>query len=61
MPLFDFECSSCKCNFEKLINSNIKPECPQCGSTEGVTKLLSKPSGFKFNGNGYYCTDFKGK
>jgi putative FmdB family regulatory protein len=43
MPLFDFRCSSCECQFESLVRGGDVPECPQCGST-AVEKLVSLPA-----------------
>lgn len=39
MPLFDFQCSACQAQFEKLVRSSDVPACPHCGSTS-LTKLL---------------------
>jgi len=39
MPLFDFQCSACQAQFEKLVRAGDTPACPQCGST-AVTKLV---------------------
>ncbi|MBL8276821.1 MAG: zinc ribbon domain-containing protein [Pelomonas sp.] len=33
MPLFDFQCSACQAQFEKLVRSGDTPACPHCGST----------------------------
>jgi putative FmdB family regulatory protein len=41
MPLFDFNCRSCKHSFEALVLKRA-PKCPQCGS-EDLEKLLSMP------------------
>lgn len=58
--MFDFKCTACDNKFEKLVDSSVVDiECPLCGSI--ATKELSSPGAFKFNGSGYYCTDFKGK
>lgn len=61
MPLFDFKCDTCDVVFDKIVkNSEEKPQCPKCSSFN-CTKLLSAPGSLKFNGKGFYCTDFKGK
>lgn len=39
MPLFDFQCSACQAEFEKLVRHGDTPACPHCGST-ALNKLL---------------------
>ncbi|HLO96426.1 MAG TPA: zinc ribbon domain-containing protein [Burkholderiaceae bacterium] len=39
MPLFDFQCSACHAQFEKLVRGGDTPACPHCGST-ALNKLL---------------------
>lgn len=39
MPLFDFQCSACQAQFEKLVRSSDVPTCPHCGSA-ALTKLV---------------------
>jgi putative FmdB family regulatory protein len=41
MPLFEFRCSTCERDFEVLIRSGEKPECPECGE-KSLEKLLSE-------------------
>lgn len=43
MPLYDFHCSSCECQFESLVRGTDIPQCPECGST-AVKKLVSLPA-----------------
>lgn len=58
--LSDWKCQSCGHTFEKLVDSKVDTiDCIECG--ESAIKQLSAPGGFQFKGNGYYCTDFKGK
>ncbi len=41
MPLYEYECKSCKTKFEQLVfNHESKVTCRKCGS-ESVTQLLS--------------------
>lgn len=41
MPIFEFHCTNCNQDFEKLVfASDSKVECPQCGKTD-VRKLMS--------------------
>ncbi len=42
MPIYEYQCGSCNCCFEKLVfGSNPEVVCPSCGSNE-VAKRLSK-------------------
>ena len=36
MPLYGFDCKSCKHTFETLVNGNVEAgePCPNCGSTD---------------------------
>jgi len=37
MPLYEYQCRSCKAKFEELIGKTVpdhSPVCPQCGSTD---------------------------
>ena len=43
MPLFDFHCKQCNCNFELLVRGSTAYVCPECGSAE-VEKLVSRPA-----------------
>ena len=45
MPIYEYQCQECGEEFERLIRSFEKIECPECGS-EKVRKLLSR-FGFK--------------
>lgn len=41
MPIYGFSCNSCGKQFETLVRSDDKPECPSCGSAE-LTQQLSR-------------------
>jgi putative FmdB family regulatory protein len=60
MPLYEYVCE--KCGIFEVIqaikDSEIKV-CPNCGKC--VEKILSVPSAPKFNGTGFYETDYKNK
>lgn len=43
MPLFDFHCKQCNCNFELLVRGSTAYVCPECGSAE-VEKRVSLPA-----------------
>ena len=42
MPIYEFSCDTCQCQFEKLVFTSDQdtPQCPSCGSTD-VRKLIS--------------------
>ena len=45
MPIYEFLCDACQCQFEKLVfaSDHDKPQCPTCCSTH-VHKLISAGS-----------------
>ena len=59
MPIYEYKCSNCGHQFEKIQKFSDKPAkaCPKC-STDGLKKLISSPS-FRLKGSGWYETDFK--
>ncbi|MDP2831064.1 MAG: zinc ribbon domain-containing protein [Candidatus Omnitrophota bacterium] len=59
MPIYEYECLSCKHKFEILQSITAKPEtkCPKCGKK--LKKLVSGTGGFIFKGSGFYATDYK--
>ncbi|HUL67201.1 MAG TPA: zinc ribbon domain-containing protein [Burkholderiaceae bacterium] len=40
MPIYEYACHACGCEFETLVRSNTVLECPQCHSTQ-LEKRLS--------------------
>lgn len=60
MPTYEYKCSKCKKNFEKLQGITEKPlsTCPYCkkGKPE---RLIGAGSGLIFKGSGFYITDYK--
>ena len=44
MPIYEYRCSKCSHEFEKLVRNNETPVCPQCQAAE-VEKLLSLGAG----------------
>ena len=40
MPIYEYACKECRCEFEALIRSDTVPECPRCRSTR-LEKQLS--------------------
>ena len=43
MPLYDFHCKKCTCDFELLVRGSTAYVCPECGSVE-VEKRVSLTS-----------------
>ncbi|GLS16673.1 FmdB family zinc ribbon protein [Hydrogenophaga electricum] len=41
MPLFDYHCTACHADFERLVRSGTTPTCPHCGST-ALDKTVSR-------------------
>ena len=57
MPIYEYRCSSCGQEFEKLIKIDApSPPCSQCGSDD-VTKLVSASS-FVLKGSGWYSDHY---
>ena len=50
MPIYEYHCSSCECDFEYLVIGKTKPDCPDCQSKK-VKKLMSA-CGFVSKGAG---------
>jgi putative FmdB family regulatory protein len=60
MPLYEYECDSCRQRFERIQKFSDPPveTCPACGGR--VQKLLSSPA-IQFKGSGWYITDYARK
>lgn len=50
MPIFEYQCKGCGCQFERLVFGQEIPACPECESTK-VCKLMSA-CGFVTKGTG---------
>ena len=59
MPIYEYRCSSCGHELEKLQRISDAPltDCPDCGKPE-LRRLISA-AGFRLKGSGWYETDFK--
>ncbi|MDT8321353.1 MAG: zinc ribbon domain-containing protein [Xanthomonadales bacterium] len=59
MPIYEYRCSSCGNQLEKLQRLSDEPlkDCPACGQA-ALLKLVSA-AGFRLKGAGWYETDFK--
>ncbi|MFQ5877481.1 MAG: FmdB family zinc ribbon protein [Acidobacteriota bacterium] len=60
MPLYEYECTSCRHRFERLQKFSDPPvrRCVRCRGR--VEKVLSAP-GIQFKGSGWYVTDYARK
>ncbi|NLZ69127.1 MAG: zinc ribbon domain-containing protein [Spirochaetales bacterium] len=58
MPLYDYKCTSCNKQFEKMQSFSEDPikDCPYCKGKNTVHKMISEPA-VVFKGKGFYCTD----
>jgi putative FmdB family regulatory protein len=56
MPLYEYECKSCKRRFEVRQSVTAEPiaTCPTCG---GPVRRVIHPVGIIFKGSGFYSTD----
>lgn len=59
MPIYEYQCSACSHQLEKLQKISDPPlsECPACNQPS-LKKLLSAAA-FRLKGGGWYETDFK--
>ena len=60
MPIYEYRCTSCGHELEKLqkMSDPELTDCPSCAKPD-LQKLISA-AGFQLKGNGWYATDFKG-
>jgi putative FmdB family regulatory protein len=59
MPIYAFECCSCRHHFDRLqkLSDPDPTVCPACGAPE-LRRQLTAPQ-FRLAGSGWYETDFK--
>ena len=59
MPIYEYQCESCKETHEALqkLSDALLTECPNCG--EQALKKQVTASAFRLSGSGWYETDFK--
>jgi putative FmdB family regulatory protein len=59
MPIYEYDCDSCKRRTEAIQNVGEKPLkiCPHCGGK--LKKAFSVPA-IQFKGSGWYVTDYGG-
>jgi putative FmdB family regulatory protein len=58
MPIYEYECESCRIRFERLQHFKDDPikVCPECG---GSVHRVLQPVGIIFKGSGFYITDHR--
>jgi len=61
MPTYEYECKSCKHNFDvfQSIKDDPLKVCPKCGKE--LRRLINGGNGVIFKGNGFYVTDKNAK
>ena len=62
MPIYEYQCRSCgeRTEFIQRASEAHKSDCPQCGETDSLKKLISSPA-IQFKGSGWYLTDYSDK
>ena len=63
MPFYDYTCKKCDTLWTKRVSVDERDtmmECPKCGVSDSIRKLFY-PNPVKFNGSGFYETDFKNR
>ena len=62
MPTYEYRCSKCRYEFEKLqaMSEAAVKKCPKCKRL-AVRRLISTGVGVIFKGTGFYATDYKNK
>jgi putative FmdB family regulatory protein len=60
MPIYEYQCSSCRYKLEELQKINEPPliKCPDCGK-DTLKRLIGSGAGLIFKGSGFYLTDYK--
>ncbi len=61
MPIYEYQCTECGLEMEKLQKLSDEPltVCPECGKPTLQKKVSA--AGFRLKGSGWYETDFKSK
>ena len=59
MPTYDYQCKTCRFEFEEFQSIASEPLkiCPKCSGT--VERKISGGTGLIFKGSGFYITDYK--
>jgi putative FmdB family regulatory protein len=61
VPLYEYECQSCRHRFELIQKFKNRParKCPKC--KKGKVKKLPSAPAVQFKGSGWYVTDYQRK
>ena len=61
MPLYEYLCSACGHQFERIVKFSDAPltTCPKCGK-ETIEQMISAPA-VQYKGSGWYVTDYASK
>jgi putative FmdB family regulatory protein len=43
VPIYEYQCSDCQCEFETLVRKGAVPACPKCGSSK-LERQISLPA-----------------
>ncbi|MBM3293131.1 MAG: zinc ribbon domain-containing protein [Candidatus Aminicenantes bacterium] len=60
MPIYEYECETCRKRFEKLQKAS-DPPCRKCPNCDGPLRKLLSPPAIQFKGKGFYITDYAKK
>ncbi|MFP3975792.1 MAG: FmdB family zinc ribbon protein [Chloroflexota bacterium] len=57
MPIYEFQCTSCGCRFDKRQSFDAEPvaTCPECNNE---ARRVFQPTPIIFKGSGFYVTDY---
>jgi putative FmdB family regulatory protein len=60
MPTYEYECQSCKHNFDEFQGINDAPlkKCPRCGRKK-LQRKFGTGAAVLFKGSGFYQTDYR--
>ncbi len=63
MPVYEYACRACGHAFDDLEEMSAPEirDCPKCGKPDTAERQVSGGVGLKFNGSGYYLTDYQNK
>jgi putative FmdB family regulatory protein len=57
MPIYEYQCTTCNCNFEVRQGFDTEPfsVCPKC---RNESRRIFRPIPIIFKGSGFYVTDY---
>ncbi len=59
MPLYEYRCSACGAQEEKLqsFSAPTEHDCPKCGASVGMARQISRTA-FALSGSGWYASGY---